>query len=93
MSTGQFAEHELSQLLAARAQLPKRVALGCAALIAVMLVLMIWVVSRPDAYQEHVAQPVTASAAWPDGSPRTANDWWASPQVAAPGAPQASAHG
>jgi hypothetical protein len=92
MSTGQFTEHEWSELLAARAQLPKRVALGCAALIAVMFALVVWVVSRPDAYQEHLAQPAAAAAEWPDGSPRTANDWWASPHVAS-GAPQASPHG
>jgi hypothetical protein len=52
-----------------------------------LFVFVVFILSRPDAYHEHQAAAAPAAAAsWPDGSPRTANDWWAKP--GAPNAPQ-----
>jgi hypothetical protein len=59
-------------------------------LIAATFVLMLWVLSYGDSYQEHMAA-YGPSAKWPDGSARTAQDSsWdkAGSQVAQPPAPQ-----
>jgi hypothetical protein len=60
------------------AALFKRLAWGLSALILALFVFVTFVISRPDAYEEHLAQPLPG-VTWPDGSPRTANDWWTHP--------------
>ena len=53
---------------------------------AIILFLFIFVpywTSQPDSYDEQRAEPVKPIATWPDGSPKTANDWWANPATAA----------
>ncbi len=69
----------------------KRLVLSLLALIAVTFALMLWVLSYGDSYQEHAAAQ-GPSATWPDGSAKTARDWWSQPggkpsQVAQPPAP------
>jgi hypothetical protein len=59
----------------------RRMAWTVSVLIAAVAVFMTWVLAQPSAYEEHRMEPSTA-ATWPDGSPRTANDWWAQPSVA-----------
>ncbi len=59
-------------------------------LIAATFVLMLWVLSYGDSYQEHVAVQGPSST-WPDGSAKTARDSsWdkVGSQVAQPPAPQ-----
>lgn len=46
------------------------------ALIAATFILMLWVLGSPDSYQENAAT-LGPAAAWPDGSAKTSNDWWA----------------
>ena len=57
------------------ARLLKRLAWGLGTLIVALFVFVTVVVSRP-AYDEHAALP-SPGTTWPDGSVRTANDWWA----------------
>jgi hypothetical protein len=62
--------------------------LGLAA-VGVFVTIMI---SRPDAYHEHLAHPVySPRTTWPDGSLRTPDDWWAHP--GAPETGTAATHG
>ncbi len=58
-------------------------------LIAATFVLMLWVLSYGDSFQEHAAVQGPSST-WPDGSAKTAQDSWAKAgsQVAQPPAPQ-----
>jgi hypothetical protein len=60
----------------------KRVVWALTALIVALFVFVTFFITRPDTYEDHLEQPVTLSkSAWPDGSPRTANDWWAEPNA------------
>lgn len=73
----------------------RRLAWSLLALIAVTFVLMVWVLARPNPYDEHESTHA-ATAAWPDGSPKTPNDWWASAasnQIAQPPKESAPASG
>ncbi len=67
----------------------KKVVWGLSLFILALSVFVTAIVTRPDAYEDHLEHGVqSAATAWPDGSPRTANDWWAQP----PNAP-AGSHG
>jgi hypothetical protein len=56
----------------------KRLVWGLGISVMAVFVFVTFMISRPDAYEEHIAQPVSVGT-WPDGSPRTAHDWWAHP--------------
>ena len=62
-------------------------------LIAATFVLMMWVIGSPDSYRQHIEQFASTTGKWPDGSDKTAQDWWAKPgskpptQVAQPPTP------
>ena len=56
-----------------RTMIFRRLTWSLLALIAATFVLMLWVLSSPDSYQEHVAEQPPV-AAWPDGSAKTAAD-------------------
>ena len=73
MENDQIVEREL---LPERHAGFRRLVVGLLALIAATFALMVWVVGSPDAYQEHLASQPPKST-WPDGSAKTANDWWA----------------
>lgn len=67
----------------------KRVVWGLSAFILALFVLVTVIVTRPDAYEDHLEHGVqSATTTWPDGSPRTANDWWAHPSNVPPATPQ-----
>jgi len=69
------------ELLPERAAMFRKLVIGLLSLIAVTFALVVWVVGSPDAYHEHAAaQP--PSSTWPDGSPKTSNDWWGSASLA-----------
>ena len=56
----------------------KRVVWGLSLFIFALSVFVTAIITRPDAYEDHRERAVqSATTAWPDGSPRTTNDWWA----------------
>jgi hypothetical protein len=57
-------------------QLFKRLAWGLSVLILALFAFVTVVITRPDAYEDHLEHAATT---WPDGSARTTNDWWAKP--------------
>lgn len=71
----------LQELFPERISLFHKLTWSLLSLIAVTFVLMLWVLGSPDPYHEHMAQQ-PPSETWPDGSPKTANDWWANPTLA-----------
>jgi len=81
-------EPQLKQATLERIKIFKWLVGSLLTLIAATFVLMLWVLDYGDSYQEHMATQGPAST-WPDGSARTAHDWWAKAggQVAQPPAP------
>ena len=77
------------ELLPERAAIFHKLVVGLLALIAITFALMVWVVGSPDAYHTHVASQGPSST-WPDGSPKTSNDWWANASLAQQPAPASS---
>ena len=78
MDSEQFVEREL---LPERRSGFHRLVVGLLLLIAATFALVVWVVGSPDAYHEHLAAHPPGGT-WPDGSAKTANDWWANSSVA-----------
>ena len=52
-------------------------------LIAATFILMMWVIGSPDSHQQHLEE-FGPAAQWPDGSAKTAQDWWAKPGAKPP---------
>ncbi|HEX9465051.1 MAG TPA: hypothetical protein VGB82_20820 [Alphaproteobacteria bacterium] len=80
----------LEELFPERVSLFRKLTWSLLSLIAFTFILMLWVLGSPDPYHEHLAEQ-PPSATWPDGSPKTANDWWANPALAQQPAPQPAA--
>ena len=71
------AERGVRELVSERHLIFKRLIVSLLALIAATFALMLWVLGSPDSHhQQEVAQ--ASAEVWPDGSPKTAKDWWAS---------------
>lgn len=77
------AEPSLKQSTLDKARLMKRLVGTLAVLIASTFLLMLWVLGAPGTYQQNAAAS-GPSARWPDGSAKTANDWWAKAKGHAP---------
>src|SRR5579863_8439866 len=72
------AEPQMKQAAVERVKIFRWLVGSLFALIAATFVLMLWVIGSPDSYHQHVAE-FGPAAKWPDGSAKTAQDWWAKP--------------
>lgn len=64
-----------------RRRLFRHMVWGCFAMIALLFVAAVYFMGQPDAYHENLGQQQAHAPRWPDGSPRTGDDWWADPSA------------
>lgn len=82
MDNDNLAEVEISQMVTERRRLFRILVYGSFAMMGMLFLAGVYWMSGPDAYHEGLQEQQAEAPRWPDGSPRTPDDWWADPSLA-----------